>query len=281
VVNSRSGLRRQAVTIRAVSDSERVQEFVAEQHAALLRAADVVRTSEDPEGVHDLRVAVRRLRAILRALDGSVEPAWAERVRPELEQLGSAFGPLRDLDVFTAHLRDEAATLEDEDQVALAGVFRELADDHAAARTVALAKLDAALPTIDESLAAPAFADDEIELDGVARKEVRRLRKSMRDESDEALHRDRIRAKRVRYVAEALGEQRVAKRAKALQDAAGEHQDSVVAEERLRALAARVPEASLVIGRLLERERARRPDARSEAQHAWKRLAKAAKAAWS
>ena len=46
-------------------------------------------------------------------------------------------------------------------------------------------------------------------------------------------------------------------RAKRLQDVVGEHQDAVVAEERLRALSE--PATALLVGRLIERQRARRP----------------------
>jgi non-ribosomal peptide synthetase component E (peptide arylation enzyme) len=73
----------------------------------------------------------------------------------------------------------------------------------------------------------------------------------------------RIRAKRARYAAE-LAEAVVGKpatrfvrRARKLQDVIGEHQDAVVAEERLRAAAAKehTQEAAISVGRLVERER--------------------------
>ena len=56
----------------------------------------------------------------------------------------------------------------------------------------------------------------------------------------------------------------------------GEHQDAVVAGERLRALVARLPDTALAAGRLLERERARAQESRDEWEAAWKRLAKTA-----
>ena len=66
------------------------------------------------------------------------------------------------------------------------------------------------------------------------------------------------------------------KRAKALQDVLGEHQDSVVAETTLRGLSS-APERAIVAGRLIERERARRASARNSWRKAWDRLARAAK----
>ena len=56
----------------------------------------------------------------------------------------------------------------------------------------------------------------------------------------------------------------------------GEHQDAVVAEARLRELAARRPAQALAAGRLIERERARRADARAAWRKAWQRLERAA-----
>ena len=45
-------------------------------------------------------------------------------LRDELGWLGRALGPLRDLDVLTAHLREEAAELDDEDRARIGAGFR-------------------------------------------------------------------------------------------------------------------------------------------------------------
>jgi CHAD domain-containing protein len=85
----------------------------------------------------------------------------------------------------------------------------------------------------------------------------------------------------MRYVAESLGEERVVRRAKEFQDVVGEHQDAVVAEQRLRDLAARVPESALTLGVLIERERERRVRMRGGLPKSWKRLERAAAKAWT
>jgi len=262
---------------------ERLTAFVAAQREDLLRAAEQVRLSEDIEAVHDFRVATRRLRTVLRSAPAFFEAEWADRVQAELDRLGPAFGPLRDFDVFVERLREDASTLDDDDRAALEPVFELLAKDRGAARAAALAELDAPVfAQLTEALAAPALVDTDEPLDAVEVREVRRLRKAMdqidRNAPDELLHRARIRAKRVRYVAEALEDDRVVKRAKELQDVAGEHQDAVVAEEKLRVLAERVPTAAFQLGRLVEREHERRSESRSGLRRAWKRLAKAAPA---
>ena len=71
-----------------------------------------VRLGEDTEALHQLRVATRRSRALLRAGRGLVARGWAEPLRAELEWLGGLLGPVRDLDVLLEHLDSEAATLE-------------------------------------------------------------------------------------------------------------------------------------------------------------------------
>ena len=96
------------------------------------------------------------------------------------------------------------------------------------------------------------------------------------DPPDDALHAVRIKVKRARYAAEFADAQAYVKAAKSLQDVLGEHQDAVVADERLRALVTRLPETALAAGRLLEREWARAQESRDGWEAAWKRLAKTA-----
>jgi CHAD domain-containing protein len=98
------------------------------------------------------------------------------------------------------------------------------------------------------------------------------------DPPDEALHDLRKRGKRARYAAELADRSAIVKRAKEFQDVLGEHQDSVVAEHRLRTLGAVAkPAQALAAGRLVELERARQADARSSWRDAWRRLDRAAR----
>ncbi len=72
-------------------------------------------------------------------------------------------------------------------------------------------------------------------------------------------------------------------RAKVFQDVLGAHQDAIVAEARLRELLADLPSAgaAFAAGRLVERERERRRDARAELPRAWRKLDRAATAAFA
>ncbi|HYA08156.1 MAG TPA: CHAD domain-containing protein, partial [Gaiellaceae bacterium] len=120
------------------------------------------------------------------------------------------------------------------------------------------------------------------ELSRLAR-DVERLRGTP---DDAALHKLRIRVKRVRYAVELGGRptqpqtERVIGAAKTLQDILGEHQDTVVAERLLADLAAGGDaDAPLVFvaGRLAERQRLRREQLAERLPAAWKQLRRAAR----
>ena len=64
----------------------------------------------DTEFLHDLRVAVRRTRSVLK-LVGDVLPAVAQKFRPEFKWLGDLTTPTRDLDVYLLGYPDMAASL--------------------------------------------------------------------------------------------------------------------------------------------------------------------------
>ena len=117
----------------------------------------------------------------------------------------------------------------------------------------------------------------------VAGRELRRLLRAHAElgpePADTELHRLRIKAKRTRYAAELAAQggggklARVAEAAKALQDAIGVHQDAVVAEQRVRAVAG---DAAIAAGRIVELERSRRREVRAGLPKLWKKLDRAA-----
>jgi CHAD domain-containing protein len=263
----------------------------------LLRHDPGTRLGDDPEDLHDLRVAVRRLRALLRAADPLLVPDWSGPLRDELKWLGGELGPARDLDVLLEYLRREADDL-DVDRVAFAEVLRRLETERAKARKRLTAALRskryiALLDALESAARAPHVRALDAPLEKLAAREFRKLARAVEalgdDPSDEALHKARIRGKRARYAAE-LAEpvagkraSRVAARAKAFQDVVGEHQDAVVAEDRLRALIPGLAsgEAALAAGRVVERQRARRRRARKGLPKAWAKLERSGRRAWS
>jgi glutamate-1-semialdehyde 2,1-aminomutase len=58
----------------------------------LLLADPIARVGEDPEGVHQARVATRRLRSDLRTFAPLLDPVWVTSLRDELRWLGSELG---------------------------------------------------------------------------------------------------------------------------------------------------------------------------------------------
>jgi CHAD domain-containing protein len=247
-----------------------------------------VRLGAVPEELHKQRVATRRLRSLLRSTRSQLaDPERAERLRGELRWLGGLLGEVRDRDVLIAYLLEELAAIE---EGAAFGAILELLDaEREAARIEVLAALDSPrYRTLLEELQEPPALRDGERLENAAAAEYNRLRKAVKrlgkNPKDEELHKVRIRAKRARYAAEALGsEPRFVAGAKDVQDILGEHQDAAVAEERIREVVAQVRgtgRTAFVAGRLIERQRARRAAARTSWPKAWKRLRRAGDYAW-
>jgi CHAD domain-containing protein len=241
------------------------------------------RLGRDPESLHDMRVGVRRLRALLRA-GGELIATDTDELADRLKQLGQVLGEVRDLDVLLAHLEAEAAELGGEDAKRAEALLSNLRTERSCSRSRLLGALrsDEYLALLDDT----ARTIDELEpsgsavtLDELADEAAAKLRKAVRKLSDEPanekLHSVRKKGKRARYAAELAGQKKLVKRAKKLQDVLGEHQDAVVAADRLRELASgSAPEQALVAGRLVEREEARRLQARADWPKAWKKLRK-------
>lgn len=61
----------------------------------------------DPEGVHQMRVSVRRLRTSLKVFRDFIDPARVAWMMDELKWLGSALGPARDWDVYITEMLQE------------------------------------------------------------------------------------------------------------------------------------------------------------------------------
>jgi CHAD domain-containing protein len=265
---------------------------------ALLRHDPGTRAGTDIEDLHQMRVAVRRMRASLKSARPLLDAAWADSLRAELGWLGRALGPVRDLDVMLLRLRGEIAGLPEREKAAGEVLVGRLVQEHGAARVEMLAALDAQrysallerladairlpLPTPSATTAQPGLPD-------LARAEFRKLRRAVErageDPADEVLHALRIRAKRVRYTGELVRPAlkgtpagRTVKELLAattqLQEVLGDHQDACVAEQRIRELLDGLGETIeahvvFVAGRLVERERTRAEAKRGEWRAAW------------
>src|SRR5262245_40388446 len=255
------------------------------------------RLGTDPEELHQMRVAVRRLRAVLRAARSMFAVKPIESLRAELKWLGTALGGRRDLDVMRDYLRGEITALDAADRGVGRALLRRLERAREPSREEVLAALDSPryltlIDRIEETVAHPPVLDGNVSLTDLAAREWRKLRKRVRAlaeaPTDEELHAVRVKAKRARYAAElVLGEvghpgERFVDRVKKLQDVLGEHQDAVVAEARFRALARETTgrRAGFVAGLLVERQHARRQAARAAFADIWPEVARRGRKAW-
>ncbi|MGZ4598396.1 MAG: CYTH and CHAD domain-containing protein [Oryzihumus sp.] len=252
-------------------------EALKTQDAAVRRGAG--------DSVHQLRIASRRLRSTLATYRPLLrDPDAAQTVRDELQWLGLGLNTARDTQVMQARL---ASLLEQEPEPLVVGPVQERIAAELTKRFVTglregLALLDQEryfrlLDALDALVVAPLTARADKPAGTVVHALVgrnrRRLRRAARraeraddrDQRDLALHEVRKAAKRLRYAAEtarpALGKpmKKLARRAKALQDVLGEHQDGVVCRALLVDLATSATahgESAFTYGRLHAHEEA-------------------------
>jgi CHAD domain-containing protein len=213
----------------------------------------------DTEFLHDLRVAVRRTRSVLKAGAPVLPASLVGRYRPEFKWLGDLTTPTRDLDVYLLCYPQMRSTLRAASEAELepfrqflrkrrAGACRQLAAGLRSARFRSLAsewRLD-----LEHLTSAPAgrrrtadvFAAAAI---GQAHKRVLRAGQAITAASPpQDLHDLRKLCKELRYQIEIFaslydpGEQwRAVSELKALQDCLGEFQDTDVQSGELRAFA--------------------------------------------
>jgi CHAD domain-containing protein len=213
-----------------------------------------VRLDEDPEEVHQARVATRRLRSDLRTFQSLVDPEWAEGLRRELGWLASPLGEVRDADVLLDRLRTETDRMPAPDRPAVGVLVDRLVASRAESLQALFEALDSKryitlLDALVDGVAKPRLtpaAEQPAEevASTLVGKAWRKLRRSVSDlglvAEDAQLHQVRIKAKRCRYAAEAVigVEGRPAKRFASavadLQDVLGRLQDAVVAAAWLR-----------------------------------------------
>ena len=275
----------------AISDSSTMGDLafaVLRRQLAVLREKEPgTRLGEDPEELHDMRVATRRLRAAL-ALFAEVLPIRAQVFREELGWLGRLLGAVRDLDVQQEGLAEMAtatvgwsAGARPHDHDPLAELTALLERERDAARDAMLSGLDSVrFERLDRGLAAMvqqgparrslaarmpaviAMPDLVVVRHEAVAKAARRAKKSgvVAD-----FHRLRIRCKRLRYALEFSAEvyggrtARFVRQLTALQDELGLMQDAEVASVQLADLAtgeAHLPPATVfVMGGMAERHR--------------------------
>lgn len=236
--------------------------YLAEQVAAM-KALDPAVRGDQPDAVHQMRIAVRRLRSTLRTFGKLI---WRQDVRPvadELKWLGTELGGARDAEVLLGHLRSSVDAMPAElvlgpIKARIQGHFAHVSAQAKETLTEALRsqryfelldQLDSFIegPALTRAATRPAGAVLPAAVRRSYRRAARRMDRAQRTlggpKRDAALHRARRAAKRTRFAAEAVGPAfgrpatRLARRLKKVQSALGDHQDSVIARQVERELA--------------------------------------------
>lgn len=259
----------------------------------------------DPEGVHQMRVAIRRTRSLLRAFREMFPADVIAPLNSELRWLANTLGSVRDADVYGEAFRDYKDLLSLKDSGALEG-YEQYLDE--AAEEARRRLIDALASDRYEALIAmweqfietgPSIAylrrfggvsvaeGAELHINRMLKKILRRGRRIGKDSPPESLHRLRIDGKRLRYLLEFFGNANpeqwrpLTKATKQLQNLLGEYQDACVARDRVAEYAHAAPtpkknarDAFIALGRLMQREEERMTRSRSEFANAWKRFEK-------
>ncbi|WP_193047307.1 CYTH and CHAD domain-containing protein [Mycolicibacterium baixiangningiae] len=226
-----------------------VHRAVAEQVEELVTWDRAVR-ADVYDSVHQMRVTTRKIRSLLQSAEdvfGISDDAW---VLDELRQLAAVLGVARDAEVLAERYEQALGALPPE---LVRGPVRARLVDGAERRYEsglrrsliamrsqryfrlldALEGLVAAEPPAAQKGKEPAPTTIDSAYKRV-RKAAKRAAAAAEDiEHDEALHRIRKGAKRLRYTAAATGAGKVSERAKTIQSLLGDHQDSVVSRTHL------------------------------------------------
>jgi CHAD domain-containing protein len=245
--------------------------------------------------VHQARVGTRRLRSDLKTFGDVLDPVWVRHVRADLKWLGSALGDVRDTDVLMTQLtglpyelqsalvRQRASASNRLETVLESERYLRLLDRlHAASGQAPMGAGEAA----DR---ARAKARDALPLliDERWRAVRRQTRKASHRRAPGGLHRVRIKAKQLRYAAEAatpvIGKpaRRLAKAAERVQSDLGNHHDAVAAESWLRAQSGGGDvDAAFEAGIVSAAMAHRREQFERRWRRSWKSLAKPKRSRW-
>jgi CHAD domain-containing protein len=246
------------------------------QHARWLLAHDPgTRLGSQSESLHQMRVATRRFRAVLRAAEPALAPDWAHSLESELSWLSEFLAQARDLDVQIDYFEQESSRLDARDRKPLAQFITHLRAQRERVQQLVLSELNSAryfdlVRRVQQAAGDPSAVDTALTLHDLAKREFKKLRRAIRrlpsSPTHTVLHKIRIKTKRARYAAElamwSVGKRatRFMKQAQKVQDLLGRYQDSFTAETYVRAFLKQSASvrAGFVAGRLVERQRQRR-----------------------
>ena len=277
-----------------------VRAAIAGSVARLMRHDPGVRVGDDPEDLHQARVATRRLRSDLRTFRPLLDAEWATELSEELRWVGGLLGAVRDADVMTERLSRQVGGLTPVDPRASASLFRRLGDDHTTRRTELMTALDgpryvallgallgaAAEPMLSVRAGEPALPTTAALVRGPWRQLESAVKALGDNPPDEQLHRVRIQAKRARYAADAAAAvwgkpaRRLASALSRVQSILGDLNDAQVAEQWLRQRGRRSAGQAFLAGELTAMQRAAADRARRAWPDVWRTAASPKLRSW-
>ena len=274
-----------------------------EKQAGQLKALDPMVRRDEPDSVHQMRVATRRLRSTFQSFGRVLRAADTQHLGDELRWLSHVLGDARDSEVLAEHIQ---AGLEHVPAELVMGPVQARLREHfaplaAQTRAAVLEALDseryfALLNELDQILAEPPLGPDAAlparkglppAVTRTYRRTDRRMRQARRAHAGEAtnvaLHGARRAAKRARYAAEAVSPvygkpaRRFAGQMKAMQTSLGTHQDAVIARNTIREIGVRAHlegENAFTFGLLHEHDTTAVRDSERQAWKDWKRASR-------
>ncbi len=268
------------------------------QQVAQVRSQDLPVRLDAQDAVHKMRVATRRLRSALTTFKPLFTADVVRPLRGELKWLAGELGAARDAEVMRDRVSKAVRTDDGGAEHGPAGAIadQELGQVYRDAHDRVLAELDGEryhqlVAALDELIAVPPFTDRAAAPAGKAlprlvARSFAGVRTLVEDaaarpagpEKEELLHDARKAAKASRYAAESVDPvfgrdaTAFAQAMEAVQEALGEHQDSVLTRERLRELAQHTSstETAFLYGRLHALEEARTEQSQQHFDDAWK-----------
>ncbi|MGB3633915.1 MAG: CHAD domain-containing protein [Rubrobacteraceae bacterium] len=283
-----------------LSTGELAFRVLRKQFGVFLAHEPGTRIGEDPEELHDMRVATRRMRAAMKIFEKAV-PVRTQKFRSELKWVAGALGEVRDLDVQLERLDlwvSDAELQDREPLEALRAVLERQREKYRRAmlRTLNSRRYAQLVESFGEFLrcgpSRRTQASRQPILDAgpdLVRKPHRKVRKLgdqlTKESSGEKYHELRKKGKRLRYALEFVSDiyrdpaKDLVKSLKKLQDVLGEHQDAEVAASRLRELSAvrgcsptLPPETVFVMGGIAHRYETQAWELRKKIPKAYRRI---------
>jgi CHAD domain-containing protein len=274
-----------------------LQYMLTRQLDTILSRDPGVRLGGESEDLHQMRVATRRMRSMLRIARPLLKPEWEEPLRDKLGWLGRQLGEARDLDVQIGYFKSQFAKVDASRRAAFERFIANLEQkrhqvQEKLVRQLRRPRYVTLINRLMEAVREPATESNDTSLPELAKKAFKKLRKAVKalddTASNMAWHNVRIMAKRARYAAE-LAElcsgrtaTRFIEKMKVIQDQLGDIQDASIAEDHLRRFAFKKAGKSetFLAGEMVKRQRQRRRQAKRRFLSTWKDVKKCGAEAW-